>query len=101
MADRTQFPQFLRRAQSCEYLLDVWGIEMSVHTLVKRCSQGRGPATSHFGRVALHSPASLDEFAQAHIKAHVRKAQRPALDVTALSTLSPIVPSGGEWRPSA
>lgn len=86
MVDRTQFPPFLRRKQSCEYLLKTWGIELSPHTLTKRCTQNRGPATVHFGRVAMHSPEELDKFAQAHLKIFVGKASRTALGATAPST---------------
>jgi hypothetical protein len=80
MVDRTQFPQFMRRKQACEYLFDIWGIELAPSTLAKRCTQGRGPITHHAGRVALHSPEDLDAFARAHI----RKAGRTALGQHAL-----------------
>lgn len=101
MVDRRAFPQFLRRPQASEYLAEVWGLSYTPGTISKLCSLGRGPETHHAGRIALHTPEALDDFARSRIRAPATKAAD--LDVTPLSTapLPPITPNAGEWRVAA
>jgi hypothetical protein len=71
--NRTAFPQFLRRPQASQYLAEIWGLQYAASTLGKMCSLGSGPETHHCGRIALHTPESLDEFAKSRIRGPSRK----------------------------
>ena len=72
---RTEFPQYLRRPQASQYLESVWGLTYAPSTISKLCCLGVGPETHHAGRVALHTPESLDEFARSRIRGPVRKTE--------------------------
>lgn len=67
MPELNRFPQFLRRKQASEYLLEVFGLRYAESTLARLCCQGRGPDTVYDGRTALHTPASLDAWAKSRI----------------------------------
>jgi hypothetical protein len=66
--DRTAFPQFLRRTQASQYLASVWGLSYGATTLAKLCCLGQGPQTHYWGRIAMHTPEALDEFAKSRIR---------------------------------
>jgi hypothetical protein len=66
--DRTAFPQYLRRPQASKYLAEIWGLQYAASTLGKMCALGTGPETHHCGRIALHTPDSLDRFARGRIR---------------------------------
>ena len=68
MPELRRFPQFLRRPQASQYLLEIWGIEYTANTLARLCCQGRGPTTVYDGRRALHTIESLDSFARSRIR---------------------------------
>jgi hypothetical protein len=63
-----RYPQYLRRAQASQYLSEVWGLSYQPSTLTRLCAIGSGPPTHRHGRVALHTPQDLDEFARSRIK---------------------------------
>jgi hypothetical protein len=77
MIDRTAFPQYLRRPQASQYLADIWGLSYAASTITRLCAEGKGPATHHCGRIALHTPEALDAWAKSRIKP-ARKKVRPA-----------------------
>ena len=68
MVARTDFPQYLRRTQASDYLRTIWGITYSASTLAKMCCLGTGPATSYWGKIAVHRPEDLDTFAKSRIR---------------------------------
>jgi hypothetical protein len=73
MTDRARFPQYLRRPQASQYLAEVWGISYSAGTLAKLCCLGSGPPTHYWGRIAMHTPEALDQFARSRIKPAPRR----------------------------
>lgn len=88
MVDRTGYPQWLRRPQASQYLAEIWGISYSASTLAKMCCLGTGPETSYWGKIAVHSPDSLDRFARSRIKS-VRAVRRSrALHPSALAEMA-------------
>jgi hypothetical protein len=77
MSDLNRLPQYLRRKQASEYLLEVFGLRYAESTLARLCCQGRGPETVYDGRTALHTPEALDAFARSRIT--TKPARRPRL----------------------
>ena len=71
--EQRRFPQYLRRPQASQYLADIWGLQYAPGTIAKMCALGTGPETHHWGRIAMHSPESLDEFARSRIKPAPKK----------------------------
>jgi hypothetical protein len=67
MPELNRFPQYLRRKQASEYLLEVFGLRYAESTIARLCCQGRGPDTVYDGRTALHTPESLNAWAKSRI----------------------------------
>jgi hypothetical protein len=67
MPELHRFPQYLRRKQASEYLLEVFGLRYAESTLARLCCQGKGPDTVYDGRTALHTPESLNTWAKSRI----------------------------------
>jgi hypothetical protein len=53
----------LRRTAASRYLLEEWGIERKPSTLAKLAVIGGGPPFYKAGRIPLHDPDDLDEWA--------------------------------------
>jgi hypothetical protein len=67
-ASRPKRP-FLRRREVSRYLMDVWGIQLSVATLAKMAVTGGGPPFYKDGRFPIHDPDLLDDYARERLGA--------------------------------
>ncbi len=57
----------MRRSEASAYLYDKWGITRTPGTLAKLASTGGGPVLEYDGRIPLHTPEALDNWARAQL----------------------------------
>lgn len=61
-------PKMLTRERAREYLLEVWGVELSTSALANWATQSAGPRYAVIGRRAYYRVTDLDEWIEAQIE---------------------------------